>query len=78
MPAELFPGAHSPHPESREGKRGRDALAPAPCPIHAPAGGVYLGANAPTFSLIRALWNSRFSRATNFTSIPFGHAAWHS
>ena len=37
-----------------------------------------IGVNAPAFALNRALRNSRLRRAMNFTSIPFGHAAWHS
>ena len=37
-----------------------------------------IGVNVPAFALNRALRNSRLRRAMNFTSIPFGHAAWHS
>ena len=65
-----------------ETKRGRGVSAPAPgssaggtgrCRDYSPT-----GVNAPAFALKSALWNSRLSRAMNFTLTPFGHAAWHS
>ncbi len=59
-------GRFRPRPAmTRDGWIGRGAYSPT-------------GVNVPAFALNRALWNSRLSRAMNFTSIPFGHAAWHS
>jgi len=75
-------GAFAKRRNVRRTKRGRVVSAPAPWSFPARTGCCCdyspTGVNVPAFALNRALWNSRLRRAMNFTSTPFGHAAWHS
>ena len=69
-----------PGPEARTGQ-GRAAPAPFTVDLRRrryPAAPTFEARGPRPSRRTRALWNSRFSRAMNFTSMPFGQAAWHS